>query len=115
MDPRRWLGASGESRAAAFLKKRGYRIVERNWRSTLGEIDLIAADRDTLVFVEVRTRAGAGQATPEDSVTDTKQHRLARLAEAYVAQTHFRGDWRIDVVAIDSNGIRHLISSVNEW
>ncbi|MDE3078320.1 MAG: YraN family protein, partial [Chloroflexota bacterium] len=71
MDLRKRLGNSGEDRAAAFLKKRGYRIVERNWRHALGEIDLVAADRDVLVFVEVRTRASGLQATPEDSVTLT--------------------------------------------
>lgn len=113
MDLRKVLGGSGEDQAVAFLKKRGFRIVERNWRTALGEIDVIASDRSTLVFVEVRTRSGA-YATPEDSVSDTKQRRLARLAEAYVARKHYAGDWRIDVVAIDEDGIRHLVSAVEE-
>ncbi len=53
--------------------------------------------------------------TPEDSVADDKQRRLARLAEAYVVQSGYEGDWRIDVVAIDHNGIRHLKNAVSLW
>jgi len=99
---RKALGALGEKRAREFLKKRGYRIVETNFRCREGEIDIIARDKDYLVFVEVRTRTGSQFGTPEESITFAKREKLTSVALAYL-QTHknLPSLWRFDVVAIE--------------
>ncbi len=92
-------GKKGERMAARFLKRQGYRIVERNCRTLWGEIDLICLDGTTIVFVEVKSRVGQGAI---EAVTLDKQRRLTRLAAAYL---HRNGlleyPARFDVVAID--------------
>lgn len=98
---RRRLGDRGEKLAQAFLRSKGYRIVETNYRCRLGEIDIVAQHGDCMAFVEVRTRRGAEFGPPEESVTERKKRRLALLAEGYL-QSHegLPAQWRIDVVAI---------------
>ena len=77
--------APGERLARQHLVRQGYEILETNIRlAGLGEIDIVARDGDTLAFVEVRTRRGQGYGSPEDSLTDAKQVRLAALAEAWL-------------------------------
>ena len=99
---RKALGALGEKRARDFLQKRGYRIVETNFRCREGEIDIIAMDGECLVFVEVRTRSGADFGTPEESVTRAKREKLISVALSYL-QTHrnLPSLWRFDVVACE--------------
>lgn len=97
----RLLGNRGERAAARHLKRRGYRILARQSRSRIGEIDLIALDRDTLVFVEVKTRSSHAAGHPSEAVTHAKQQRLVRTALAWMKRRgvlHQRG--RFDVVAI---------------
>jgi len=77
---RRWFGSRAEGAAAGFLKKLGYRILARNYRCDLGELDLIALDRGTIVFVEVRSTEEAEALRPAESVDLAKQRRLTRLA-----------------------------------
>ncbi|HVA23589.1 MAG TPA: YraN family protein [Chloroflexota bacterium] len=115
MDNRRQVGVDGEDRAAEYLRREGYKIVERNWRTTLGELDIVASLGKELVFVEVRTLAGPNLLFPEESVGAGKQRRLARLATAYVKQARYEGDWRIDVIAIDRDGLRHIENAVSLW
>src|ERR1700733_9410367 len=95
------LGSKGERRAAAFLRKKGLRIVGRSVSSRCGEIDLIALDGDTIVFVEVRTRRSLEAGHPAESVTVEKQARVTRAALSYLKQHRL---WnrraRFDVVAI---------------
>jgi len=99
---RRTLGKLGESLAARELERRGYRIVERNWRCPSGEIDLVAEKDGALIFVEVRTRRGSERGTPQESVTPAKQAKLIELAQTYCQQTEGDDrDWRIDVVAVE--------------
>jgi putative endonuclease len=111
---RKSLGDAGERLASAHLQNLGYRLITSNWRNgRKGELDLIAWHKETLVFVEVRTRYGSDFITPEESVDARKQSRLLALAEAFL-QSHpeyhlSNGDYppcRIDVVAIQfaSNG-----------
>lgn len=101
-DLRQQLGNWGEQRAAEFLRARGYEIVERNWRCAAGELDLVAWEGESLVFVEVRTRRGRRYGAPEESVTLAKQARLIELAQMYLQQhPELEGDWRIDVVAVE--------------
>jgi putative endonuclease len=98
---RRALGAAGESFAAAYLIRRGYALLARNWRCALGEIDLIARDGETLVFVEVRTRRSLAFGGPEESLTRAKRARLVRLAYGFLSQQpEPAGEWRIDLIAI---------------
>jgi len=100
-DRRKALGKLGESLAARELERRGYRIVERNWRCPAGEMDLVAEQRGVLVFVEVRTRRGSERGTPEESLTTRKQAKLIEVAQAYLEEGTADLDWRIDVVAVE--------------
>jgi len=104
---RRETGIIGEKLACDFLGKNGYQIVETNYRCPGGEIDIVARQRDTLVFVEVRTKKSRQFGTPEESITPTKMERL-RMVAAHYGQNHdnLPASWRIDVVAIqmDSKG-----------
>jgi putative endonuclease len=99
---RKELGALGEKKAMEYLKKRGYHIRETNYRCRQGEIDIVAQQKDCLVFVEVRTRTGSDFGTPEESVTTAKKEKLVSLALAYL-QTHrnLPSSWRFDVVAVE--------------
>jgi putative endonuclease len=85
MNEDRALGRSGEDVAAAYLRKKKFRIVCRGFRFHKGEIDIIARDGDTLVFIEVKTRRNRRFGRPEEAVTPPKQNQIRRLAEAYLA------------------------------
>lgn len=94
-------GADGERAAAAFLERQGYRILARNYRTRLGEIDLVAEDGQVLVFVEVKQRADDRFGGPGEAVTVTKQARIARLARQYLAGRRLpERPCRFDVVMI---------------
>lgn len=98
---RQALGALGERHAARALRARGYRLLEANYRRRQGELDLIARDGDTLVFVEVRTRTSTGPWTPLDSVDARKQRQIARLARYYRRDRHLENCYcRYDVVEV---------------
>ena len=100
-DPRRQLGDAGEDLAARALKKQGYKILERNYVTPLGEIDLIARHRGELVFIEVKTRRSNQFADPKDAVTPAKQARLQRLADYYLQRKRLgEVEMRFDVVGI---------------
>ena len=98
---RRETGALGERIAGEFLRKNGYDILEKNYRCPDGEIDIIARQKDTLVFIEVRTKKSRLFGSPEESITKVKKERLRALAE-YYGQNHdnLPLNGRIDVVAI---------------
>ncbi len=98
----RALGRHGEDLAADWMMRKGYRIRERNVRTRLGEIDLVAEQEGTIVIIEVKTRRTSNAGLPLESITPAKASRLRRLAEAYMvdrglAETH---DLRIDCVGI---------------
>jgi len=95
------LARLGEAVAARFLEGRGWRVVARNVTSRLGEIDLVARDGATLVFVEVKSRGPLALEPPQAAVDGRKQARLARLALQYLARRRLRGvACRFDVVAV---------------
>jgi putative endonuclease len=100
-DPRHQLGFDGEQCAVDALVARGYAILARRYRTRLGELDIVARDQDTLVFVEVKTRSGESFGQPEDAVTWRKRQRLARLAESFLVDARL-GDvaCRFDVVSV---------------
>ena len=95
------LGDAGEDRAARFLESRGMTIVARNYRTRLGEIDLIARDGEVLVFVEVRLRADSRFGGAAASIGPAKQRRLAAAASAYLARLGRAPACRFDVVTLE--------------
>jgi putative endonuclease len=87
--------------AAEELARRGYRIIEQNFFTRYGEIDLIAEDEQDLVFVEVKTRRGNAYGLPEEAVTAQKQQKLILAAACYLERHDWANrSWRIDVVAV---------------
>jgi putative endonuclease len=106
------IGREGERLAVRCLKKQGFRIVARNFRAAGAEIDLVAMDHGTLVFVEVKRRIGTSAGTPQEAVDQHKQERIRRAAAVftsrYRAESH---PTRFDVVAISGAGrpqVEHL-------
>ena len=98
---RKLLGRSGEDRAARHLAGLGYRVLERNYRTPQGEIDLIALDGGTVVFVEVKTRTSDAYGAPELAVNPAKQQRMVKAALGYLKQKRLHQmACRFDVVAI---------------
>ena len=101
------LGRRGERAAEKYLRRNGYRIVARNFRAAGAEIDIVAMDRDTLVFVEVKTRQSFGAGAPEEAVDARKQARMRRAAEAFALRYRANEyEMRFDIVAIDASGAR---------
>lgn len=95
------LGRAGEDRATAYLTQRGYEILERNWRSADGEIDIVATRGDRVVAVEVKTRSGIAYGHPFSAIDDRKLDRMWRLALAWAAShPHAARRRRISVDAI---------------
>lgn len=94
------LGVWGEEKAARFLTEQGYSILERNFHSRYGEIDLIAEDGEFLVFVEVKLRASVSHGLPEETVTPRKQVKLRLTAETYLQIHETDKQPRFDVVAL---------------
>ena len=94
------LGKKGEELAAVYLEKKGYRIVEKNWRQWRNEIDLVAVDGKYLVIVEVKTRQSAFFGEPETAVTRDKQKTLIRAANAYVRYKNIDCEVRFDILSV---------------
>jgi putative endonuclease len=101
MSVRTVIGSEGERAAAEFLEARGYRILDRNYRTRLGEIDLVAEEGRILVFVEVKVRLNDRFGGPAAAITSAKQARIARLAQQYVMSRRLgERPCRFDVVLI---------------
>ena len=118
MSTRRQVGQDGEAIAAEYLRRRGYRILAANWRTRFGELDLVASQNGTVVFVEVRSRSTATGATAEESVGPDKQRRLLRMAEQYLATEAPEANARIDVVTVffaagSAPEVRHIVGAVS--
>ena len=94
------LGALGERRAIIFLEQQGFEIVERNWRFGRAEIDIIAHDAGTLVFVEVKTRSSDRFGQPEGFVSANQETNLINAADQYCHERSYAGPIRFDIVAI---------------
>ena len=107
MNGRRLVGLAAEEAAASILIENGYTLVARNVRTRLGEIDIIARERNALAIIEVRSRRGASVGIAAESVGPMKQRRLVKLAGAYVQSLKNPPDlWRVDVLAmaLDAHG-----------
>jgi putative endonuclease len=101
------LGRRGERAAEKYLRHNGYRIVARNFRAAGAEIDLVAMDGETLVFIEVKTRRSRIAGAPEEAVDKRKQTRMRRAAEVFAQR--YRADeveMRFDIAAVDASGRR---------
>lgn len=95
------LGNKGEQAAKAYLERVGFKVLDTNWRTKAGEVDIVAIEGDTLVLIEVKTRRTLSAGTAEEAVSPTKQKRLGRLAGAYLQQMERPPDEvRFDVVTI---------------
>lgn len=98
---RLFLGKSGEEMAARYLRRQGYRLLEKNFRTKNGEIDIIAQDKDTIVFAEVKTRKSDFLDSPLDAVTRSKQRQISMVAQEYLSKTDlFDVCARFDVIGI---------------
>lgn len=108
-DGRQALGKLGERLATNALERRGYRVVERNFRCPAGEIDLVAEEGQDLVFVEVKTRRGTPCGLPEEAVDARKARKLREVAGHYLALHNLpECSWRIDVVAVQFSSAGRL-------
>ncbi|OHT80008.1 YraN family protein [Mycobacteroides saopaulense] len=108
------IGIRGEDLAAGYLSGDGFTILDRNWRCRYGEIDIIAADGEMLIFVEVKTRTGQAFGSPAEAVTYAKLRRLRRLAGIWLAAQN--GSWssvRIDVIEIRLGGTAPAITHIH--
>lgn len=98
---RQQTGKFGEQHAAVFLKQNGYTVIERNYRQRCGEIDIIAKDGETLVFIEVKTRRTTGFGSPFEAITTRKKRQIARTAQDYLCRKKLTNKpARFDVIGI---------------
>ena len=101
-DTRKALGSRGEDLAVQYLKKRGFKVIERNYHCQWGEIDLIAREKNTLVFIEIKARSSSEYGLPQEAVDRFKQKKLIAVSRYYLAERHLTEDIPalFDVVAI---------------
>jgi len=100
MTKQRDYGNYGEQLASIYLRNLGYTIIALNWRYKYWEVDIIANDGNTLVFVEVKSRTRAHYGQPEDFVDAKKQYNLIQAADAYIDTTGYEGEIRFDIVSV---------------
>lgn len=107
-------GRLGEQKAAEYLKKKGYKIIEQNYRTRYAEIDLVAKEKDVLVIVEVRTKIGEQFGSPEETLNGRKLYKVKRNAMAYAAHIKWNTLCRVDAVCIvlDEN---HKVARINHY
>ena len=104
------IGKSGEDRVAAFLRSKGYKIVNRNYQCRFGEIDIIAERREYIVFVEVKTRTQGGMYAPADAVDYKKQENIKSSAAAYINSFSIKNKIRYDIVEVILSDNNDLVS-----
>lgn len=115
------VGHAGEAAALTYLREQGLRILAKDWRSRVGQIDIVAEDGETLVLVEVKTRRGTGFGLPEEAVDSRKRQKLRVLMETYRAATkRQKQPCRIDVLGLILDGdlrvtrCEHIRNAVGE-
>jgi putative endonuclease len=107
------LGKEGERVAERYLKGKGYKLVARNYRCPAGELDLIVLDGRVIVFVEVKTRTGAGFGSPLEAVEFRKQHKIIQTAQFFLASKNLsQREARFDVVGVSWPGAEPLIEHI---
>ena len=94
------LGAKGEGLAVKFLKKKGYKIIEQNYKNPIGEIDIIASEGKSLVFIEVKTRENVEYGLPFEAVSHSKKRKIVKVAMLYLKKFKKLPPCRFDVISI---------------
>lgn len=109
------LGRKGEELAKQYLENAGYEILDENWRFQKAEVDLIAYQHKTIIFVEVKTRTGNAFGEPEDFVDAAKQALLVNAADEFIELMDFNGEARFDIIAIlfDKQG-KHRLNHIQD-
>ena len=118
----RKLGIQGEQAASHFLSAKGWEIKDKNWHCARGELDIVASDRDSLIFVEVKTRRMAADAMDRvlESITPRKRERILATIYHYLAENELEdSNWRLDVVAVfwrpdEEPIVKHLVN-ILDW
>ena len=108
------IGRDGEDVAASYLMQKGYRIVARNWRYGPKEIDIVARDGETMVFVEVKTRSTLAFELPQEAVTKKKMKNLVEAADAYMLQYNIELEGRFDIVGVLNGNPPKVIEHIVE-
>jgi putative endonuclease len=110
------IGKQGEDKAAAFLIDKGYQIIERNFHSRFGEVDIISLDNDVLVFIEVKAWSTFGLEQLEQGINARKQRRIIETAKYFLSihRKYIGMTIRFDVIFIGAEGMRHLLSAFME-
>jgi putative endonuclease len=98
------LGSEGEALAVEFLRKKGYRIIAKNYKTFLGEIDIVAKDGDTIVFLEVKTRTNESFGYPFEAVNENKRRKIKNVALLFLKKMKEEVPARFDVLSISSTG-----------
>ena len=104
------VGQRGEDLAVDYIQNSGYTVLERNYRCKLGEVDIIARDNDTLVFIEVRTRSSIDFGLPQESINRRKRHQISKVALEYLTRKKLKNiPARFDVIAISLKGEKEKV------
>ena len=106
------LGKKGEDAAADFLVKKGYKILKRNWTAGRSEVDIIAEDRNFIVFVEVKTRSEDYVVAPVSAVTREKQRSVIFCADRYIQWNNVKKECRFDVISVVADGTSFRIEHI---
>jgi putative endonuclease len=106
--PKQRLGSFGEHRAAEFLRRKNYSILALNYKRKFGEIDIIAKDKNEIVFVEVKTRTGQYNIHPSEAVDWKKLNKIFRTGILFLQEHHISADFRCDVIALLPDSIEHF-------
>ena len=102
------LGRKGEKKAVSFLKRSGYKIMERNLKTPFGEVDIVARKGDVVAFVEVKTRLTDSFGTPNEAVTSERRSRYIRAAKFYYANREIDCVLRFDIIEVFRGEINHI-------
>lgn len=108
------IGALGEEAAVKALKKQGYKIIDRNYRTKMGELDIIAKDGEYTCFIEVRLRKNNSFGSPADSIDEGKRRRIINAAKHYAVSKHiYDTPMRFDVVLINATADKNKLKNIN--
>ena len=106
------MGGAGEKRAIEFVKKKGFKILKKNYKTPLGEIDIIAQDKDVIVFIEVKTRTSEEFGLPCQAVDKKKQEKYYKIATYYLQrEKKMDSECRFDVVEVENGEINHIFNA----
>ena len=109
---KKFLGRAGEVKAAEFLRKKGYKILDKNYKTHIGEIDIIAKDGETIVFTEVKTRMDDAFGAPSEAVNQKKREKYYKVASEYLVRNSLMDAiCRFDVIEIENGQINHIIEA----